>query len=223
MSGGTLSAQMAGFPICCRRGQRGWNSAAGRRVHRAGHVAHQDHALATEGRIRDRDRRHQCLGVRVLLLPEEFATVGELGDAPEIHDRDPVADVLDDTHVVSDEDVRQPELALELLQQVQDLGLDRHVQGRHGLVTDDEVGLEDQRPGDADALALAAGEFVRIASSVIRTGGRPGPSSWRPSRDARLQCRDHGCAGPRRCCRRSAFAGRGSRTGPGRSICIRRR
>ena len=76
--------------------------------------------------------------------------------------------MLDHAHVVGDEQVGQPELALELLEQVQDLGLDRHVEGRDRLVADDQVGLEDERAGDADALALAAGELVRVAARVLR-------------------------------------------------------
>ena len=110
-------------------------------------------------------------------VPEQVAPVGQLGDPAEVHHRDPVADVLDDAHVVGDEQVGQAELALELLEQVQDLGLDRHVERRHGLVADDEVGLEDERAGDADALALAARELVRVAAGVVRLRGRPGPSS----------------------------------------------
>ena len=102
----------------------------------------------------------------MLLLLEQLAPVGQLGDPAEVHDRDPVADVLDDAHVVGDEHVGQAELALELLEQVQDLRLDRHVEGRDGLVADDEVGLEDERPGDPDALALAAGELVWVAAGV---------------------------------------------------------
>ena len=125
----------------------------------------QDDPLPAEGRVGDRDGRHQGLRVRVLLVPEQLATVGQLGDPAEVHDRDPVADVLDDAHVVGDEHVGQPELALELLQQVQDLRLDRDVERGDRLVADDEVRLEDERPGDADALALAAGELVRVAAA----------------------------------------------------------
>ena len=99
---------------------------------------------------------------------EQVAAVGQLGDAPEVHDRDAVADVLDDAHVVGDEDVRQPEFALEVLEQVQDLGLDGDVERGDRLVADDEVRLEDERAGDPDPLALAARELVGVASSVVR-------------------------------------------------------
>ena len=48
------------------------------------------------------------------------------------------------------------------LQQTDDLGLDADVERRHRLVEHDQLGLQCQRAGDADALALAAGELVRV-------------------------------------------------------------
>ena len=74
--------------------------------------------------------------------------------------------MLDDREVVGDEQVGQAELALQVVEQVQDLALDRHVERRDGLVADDEVGVDRERPGDADALALAARELVRVAMDV---------------------------------------------------------
>ena len=62
----------------------------------------------------------------------------------------------------------RPHLALQRLQQIDDLRLDRHVERRHRLVADDQLRLEDHRPRDADALALAAGELVRIAVDHLR-------------------------------------------------------
>ena len=52
---------------------------------------------------------------------------------------------------------------LQLHEQVDDLRLDRDVERRHRLVADEQARLERQRAGDADALALAAGELVRVA------------------------------------------------------------
>ena len=90
-----------------------------------------------------------------------------LDDPAEIHHRNALGDVLDNRQIVGDEEIGEPELLLQVLQQVDDLGLDRHVQRRHRLVADDQLGLDGERPRDADALALAAGELVRIASHVI--------------------------------------------------------
>ena len=54
-------------------------------------------------------------------------------------------------------------VALQVRQQVEDLGLDRDVQRRCGLVANQQFGFDREGAGDGDALALAAGELVRIA------------------------------------------------------------
>ena len=62
----------------------------------------------------------------------------------------------------------RPSCALQVEQQVQHLRLHGDVERRDRLVGDDELRLEGERAGDADALALAAGEFVRIAVHRVR-------------------------------------------------------
>ncbi len=102
-----------------------------------------------------------CSGTRVQLVDGR-----DLDDPAEVHDRDPVGDVADDAEVVRDEHERQPQLALQVAQEVQDLRLDRHVERRDGLVADDEPRVRGERPREADALALAARELVRVALRV---------------------------------------------------------
>ncbi len=58
------------------------------------------------------------------------------------------------------------EAALEAAEHVEDLGLDRDVQGSDRLVGDDEFGLAGERASDADALALAAAELVGEATCL---------------------------------------------------------
>ena len=62
---------------------------------------------------------------------------------------------------MADEDHGQPEVALEVRQQVQDLRADGHVERGGGLVRDDRVRLERHGARDGDALALAAGQLPR--------------------------------------------------------------
>ena len=71
------------------------------------------------------------------------------------------SECADDVEVVRDEDVRQPELRLEVLQQVEDLRLDGDVERGDRLVADDQLRVDRERPRDADALPLAARELVR--------------------------------------------------------------
>ncbi len=57
----------------------------------------------------------------------------------------------------------QAEPRLHVFEQIQDLGADRDVEGGDRLVADDQAGLQHQRAGNRDALALPAGEFMRPA------------------------------------------------------------
>ena len=90
--------------------------------------------------------------------------------------------MLDDGQIVGDEQIRDVAALCEVVEQIQDLGLDRDIQRGDRLIADDEVGRERERAGDADALALAAGEFVGIAGGV--DGSRP--TRW--SRPATSSC-----------------------------------
>jgi hypothetical protein len=68
---------------------------------------------------------------------------------------------------VGDEQVRQPELDLQLGEHVEDLRLDRDVEGGNGLVCDDELRGRDERACDPDPLPLPARELVRVAVVVL--------------------------------------------------------
>ena len=54
----------------------------------------------------------------------ERLPVGQLHDLAEVHHGHAVRDVTDHREVVGDEQIGQPELGLEILEQVDDLGLD---------------------------------------------------------------------------------------------------
>ena len=68
---------------------------------------------------------------------------------------------------MGNEQVGQSQLILQILQQVDDLSLDRNVEGRDGFVANDEIGLGGQGSSDADALPLPAGKLVRIAVDKV--------------------------------------------------------
>ena len=130
---------------------RGW-------IHRRRHVAGEDDPLALRlhGGIGYRHRREESLAIRVERTLVEVDAVRELDDLPQIHHGDAVADVLHHRKVVRDEEVGELEPILELLEEVDDLRLDRDVEGRDRLVAHDELRLDRERAGDPDPLTLAA-------------------------------------------------------------------
>ena len=165
-------------------GQREWKGQPAGGSSGLGSSPCSTRALAGAGGlgIGDRRRGQQGLGVGMLRIAPDLIAAADLDQGAEIHDGDAVGDVLDHRQVVADEEVGDAELALEVLQQVDHLGAHRHVERRHRLVADDELGAERQRAGDADALALAAGEFVRIALLGVGRQADPAAAASRPAR-----------------------------------------
>ena len=148
-------------------------AAAGRRIDRARDVALQHQAVAPGPRVRHRRRGDQRLGIG-MQRPVEHGRLGaDLDDPPEIHHRDPVADMLDHAKVVRDEQIGDAALVLQVAQQVQHLRLHRDVERRDRLVGHDQAGIERQRPGDAEALPLAAGELERVFLRRLRAQPDP--------------------------------------------------
>src|SRR4051812_37550917 len=82
-----------------------------------------------------------------------------------VHDRDPGREIAHYRHGMRDEKVREPELALKLREQIDDLRADAHVESGDRLVAHDEFGAESERARDADTLALTAGKLVRVAGA----------------------------------------------------------
>ena len=72
---------------------------------------------------------------------------------------------------MTDEHQPQSQGGLEVLEEVEHLGAHRDVQGGGGLVGHDDVGVQGERSGDGDALALTTGDLPR--QHVECAGGQP--------------------------------------------------
>lgn len=103
--------------------------------------------------------------LRVLVdgVGEKLLGGGGLDDLAGVHDGDLGGDLGHEGKVVGDEDHGEAELLLQVVQKLDDLLLNGHVKGGGGLVADDQGRVARQGHGDDDALALAAGELVRVA------------------------------------------------------------
>ena len=137
--------------------------ASRRWVDRARNVSFQNHPLscACNDRVRNRNRTHQSLGIRVNRVFVQLIRISELYHVAQIHYADTVRNVPYNRDIVSDEEVRQPQLSLQVFKHVYYLRLNRYVQSRNRLIADDKFRLYGQSSGDTDSLLLSAREFVR--------------------------------------------------------------
>ena len=72
---------------------------------------------------------------------------------------------------MGDEDNTRTGLFLELLDELDDLGLDGHVQSGGGLIGNDELGVAGQGDGDDHTLTHTAGQLMRVLlESFLRRG-----------------------------------------------------
>ena len=75
----------------------------------------------------------------MLRVLEYILAASGLDDPPVIHHRHTVGDIFDNGQVVRNKQHREPELSLDVLQQIEDLRLDGNVERRHGLIANDQV------------------------------------------------------------------------------------
>src|SRR6266849_5304556 len=111
------------------------------------------------------DARHgaeQSPRVGMLGLVEDGVHGPLLDDPPQIHDGDLVAHLRDHAQVVRDEDDGHALALLERPEEIQDLGLGGDVEGRGGLIGDQDARVAGQGEGDHGALAQTARQLEGI-------------------------------------------------------------
>src|SRR6266851_3450973 len=82
-----------------------------------------------------------------------------LHDAAAIHHGDFVSQVSGHGQVMRNEQIRHPQGALQLHQEIGDLRLHQTIESRERLVQNQELGLERQRASDSQPLALATAQL----------------------------------------------------------------
>ena len=132
-----------------------------------------------------RGQQYRCVGRHRIELPlrtagQQLARIGlarirkqfrsrrDLYQAALFHHADPVCKMPYQIQVVRDEQHRHVFFALQLIQQLQNLYLDRHVQRSSRLVGNQQFRFAGQRHRDHRALALAAGELMRVRQGPSR-------------------------------------------------------
>src|SRR5262245_17024074 len=75
-------------------------SATGWRIHRTGHIAFQNNSLLLSARFRQRHGGKQSPCVRMFSISVDGLTRSDFHDLAKVHDRHPMADVLDDPQIM---------------------------------------------------------------------------------------------------------------------------
>ena len=117
--------------------------------------------------------REQRLRVGMTGMIEHLLGRATFDDTAEIHHGDLIRQVLDNAQIVGDEKIRQPQVGLELGQEVEDLRLYGDVQRAGGLVADEEVRA--RRRGIAQYQYVAAGHPRIRADSGVSSRDRVPP------------------------------------------------
>ena len=157
-SGGSSSRQRT---RPCERKQRGWNGQPGGRLIRLGGCpGNRSQPLLLRRQLRQ--AVHQPDRVRMARRAEDRVHVTELDDLAGVHDDHAIGELGDQAEVVRDQDRGGVRLVLRLLQHLEDLSLDGHVERRRRLVGDQHGRLVRDRHRDHRALAHSTRELVRI-------------------------------------------------------------
>ena len=96
-----------------------------------------------------------------------------LDDPARVHDGRSLGGLGDDPEIVRDQDHRRAHLTLQALDELEDLGLDRHVERRRGLVGQHEARPAGQGHGDHHPLPHPAAHLVGIIPGARLRGGYP--------------------------------------------------
>ena len=113
-------------------------------------------------------------GVIVLRRGEQTVNLTVFDNLSGAQDRHAVGDAAHRGQIVGNKQIGQPQLLLELLQQGQNLRLNRDVERRGGFIQHQDGRLQHQRAGNSHPLALAAGELAGGSSQQLGGEGNPG-------------------------------------------------
>ena len=125
-------------------------------------------------------RRQEQARVRVDGRVEDRLDRAALDDRAVSQDDHVMRDLPHDAEIVRDEQVRDVCGLLKVAEQIEDLRLDRHVEGRHGFVQDHDLGVGRERSRDRDPwrypVKSMGGEMVD--SSVLDQRALHGDRMW---------------------------------------------
>src|SRR5512139_321114 len=143
--------------------------AAGGRIGRIGDISFQYDRRAALTGIRFGNGREQSFRIRMPGAVEKLFRASMFHQLSDVHHHNAVANVFDHAEIMRDEQIGEMEFALQVLEKIERLRLDRNIQRADGFITDHQLRVERQSACQTDALALSAGEGVRVTLHVFGT------------------------------------------------------
>ena len=116
---------------------------------------------------RRRGRGDQSGSVRVPGLTADGFSTANLDKFAQVHDANPITHMLDSGQVVADQEIGDPELSLQVFQEIENLRTDGDIEGGHRLVEDHQRWLQHQSPRDPDTLTLTTAKLVWKALGTL--------------------------------------------------------
>lgn len=98
----------------------------------------------------------------MILVFKEIVSAAQLYHLPQIHDHNSIGHMVHHGQVVRDKQISKFPLLLNVLHKIQNLCLNRDVQGRYRFITYDELRLKRQCPGNSNTLSTSAVQLVGI-------------------------------------------------------------
>ena len=194
--------------IEARTGTAGMEAATRGRLDRARHVAGEDDALATRGGIGNRHRRQQRLGVRVLRAREQTRACRRVSTIlPRYITATRWLMCSTTARSCATKRYDRPNSRCRSTSRLMTCAWTETSSADTGSSQTIRLGLRRQRAGDADALPLSAGKFVRILGHLVGAQARPCRAA-RATRsvDSRTPLPARNCGSARRRCQPLACA-----------------
>ena len=108
----------------------------------------------------------QSPGVGVLRRPEHRHRGAGFDHPPLLHHGHAVGETSDQRQIMGDQQHRHAELALQRVEQQNDLALNRHIERGGGLIGNEQLRLAGERHGDHHPLTLATGKLMGIGGGA---------------------------------------------------------
>ena len=124
--------------------------------------------LSTINAFPSRYRINKCFRICRSRVPVNGFRIAGFHNPAFFHHHHPVAEIADNRKIMGNKYGGKTKFPLQVIDQVQHLGLHTHIQCRHGFIKYNEIRIQGKRPGNHNPLPLPPGKFMGIPVKIFR-------------------------------------------------------